>query len=139
MEDVSAARRRNMAAIKGKDTKPEMLVRRYLHAQGLRFRLHKQDLPGRPDITLPKYQTVIFVHGCFWHCHEGCKNFRLPLTRRSYWSAKLSENAKRDRISGALLAEQGWRVIEIWECELKGADSNIVLSKVVQTLKDITK
>lgn len=113
----------NMSRIKGKDTKPEMKVRKYLHAQGFRYNLHGkykgQILPGKPDLVLPKYKTVIFVHGCFWHVHEGCKYFSLPKTRTEWWKDKLYKNKARDEKHQRELEEMGWKVIVIWECEVK--------------------
>jgi DNA mismatch endonuclease, patch repair protein len=112
----------NMSRIKGKNTKPEMVVRSFLHAQGFRYRLHERKLPGRPDIVLPKFKTVIFVHGCFWHRHEGCRNCTTPTNRREFWLQKLTANARRDRIHDERLTGLGWRVIVIWECETKDLD-----------------
>lgn len=109
-----------MAAVRSKDTAPEMRVRRYLWRQGFRYRLHRKDLPGTPDIVLPRYKTVIFVHGCFWHGHPGCKLFRLPSTRRTYWKQKISRNMANDILHKVQLREQGWQVIVLWECEVKG-------------------
>lgn len=105
-----------MAAIKGKDTKPEMIVRKYLFSRGLRFRIHVRKLIGNPDIVLPKYKTVIFVDGCFWHGHEGCKYFRLPKSNAEYWETKIERNIARDIRNEAELKAQGWRVIRVWEC-----------------------
>lgn len=112
-------RSRNMAAIKGKDTKPEMIVRKYLFSWGLRFRVQVRKLPGTPDIVLPKYKTVIFVNGCFWHGHEGCKYFRLPKSNVDFWQTKITRNIERDVETGAELKNWGWKVIRIWECEIK--------------------
>lgn len=114
-----ATRSRNMAAIKGKNTKPELIVRRGLHARGLRFRLHRPDLPGRPDLVFPASRTVVFVHGCFWHAHENCRYFTLPATDSESWQTKLEGNRARDRRDQSALEETGWRVIIIWECELR--------------------
>jgi DNA mismatch endonuclease (patch repair protein) len=112
-----------MAAIKSHNTKPEIAVRKLLHASGFRFRLHRKDLPGRPDIVLPRYKTVVFVHGCFWHQHEGCKLASKPSSRQEYWKAKFDRNAERDKNSLASLTELGWRVVVVWECEVrKSAD-----------------
>ncbi len=108
-----------MSRIKGKNTKPEMLVRKFLFAQGFRFRLHDKKLPGKPDIVLPKYKTVIFVHGCFWHGHEGCKYFVMPKTRTEWWQAKISRNQELDKLAENKLKELGWKVLIIFECELK--------------------
>ena len=110
-----------MSRIKGKDTKPEMLVRKYLHAQGLRYRLHSAGLPGKPDIVLPKYKTVVFVHGCFWHRHEGCRYFVVPKTRTEFWMNKIGRNVANYEKQQAALIAAGWRVLTIWECELKPA------------------
>lgn len=108
-----------MAAIKGKDTKPEMIVRKYLFSRGLRFRVQVRKLPGTPDIVLPKYKTVIFVNGCFWHGHEGCKYFRLPNSNVEFWEEKIERNVARDVRNEAELKALGWRVIRVWECEIK--------------------
>lgn len=107
-----------MAGIRGKDTKPEMLVRRFLHRSGFRFRLHRKDLPGRPDLVLPRYRTVVEVRGCFWHRHEGCPFAYMPKSNRTFWEAKLNGNRDRDLRNLQQLQELGWRAIEVWECEL---------------------
>src|SRR6478672_1693476 len=121
MADVHSkeVRSKNMAAIKGKNTKPEMLVRRFLHANGFRYKLHDKTLPGKPDIVLPKYKTVIFVHGCFWHGHEGCKYYVVPKTRTEWWLEKIGKNIGNDNKAKIALKKNGWRIIEIWECGLK--------------------
>ena len=121
MPDVHdpVTRSRNMAAIRGADTKPEMMIRRGLHGLGFRFRLQDRRLPGRPDLVLARHRAVIFVQGCFWHLH-GCSLFRWPATRQAFWQEKLSGNQARDQRNLALLAGQGWRVAQIWECALKG-------------------
>lgn len=111
-------RSRIMSAIRGKNTTPELTVRRFLHAQGLRFRLHASGLPGRPDLVFPKYRTVVFVHGCFWHLHQNCRFARLPASNRRFWTAKLSGNRLRDRRKAQALRAAGWRVLTIWECQL---------------------
>lgn len=112
-------RSRCMAAIKGKDTKPEMTVRKYLFSRGLRFRVQVRKLPGTPDIVLPKYRTVVFVNGCFWHGHEGCRYYRLPKSNVGFWTEKISRNKARDARDEAELTALGWRVIRVWECELR--------------------
>ena len=117
---VSEQRSRNMSAIKSKNTKPEIKVRKVLHSMGYRFRLHSKDLPGSPDIVLPKYKTVIFVHGCFWHRHENCKYATTPKTRKEFWEKKFRENINRDNLNQANLSLKGWKIIIIWECQLKG-------------------
>jgi DNA mismatch endonuclease, patch repair protein len=114
-----AQRSFNMSRIRGRDTKPEVLLRRGLHHAGLRFRLHAAGLPGRPDIVFPKHQAVIFVHGCFWHGHD-CPMFRLPATRPNFWNLKIAGNRARDHRSAEALLHAGWRVLTVWECSLKG-------------------
>lgn len=106
-----------MAAIKGKNTAPEMTVRRHLHRSGLRFRLHDRTLAGRPDLVLPRYRFVVFVHGCFWH-HHGCANSTWPRTRATFWRTKINANRRRDRKVERLLQAEGWSVATIWECEV---------------------
>ena len=117
---VSEQRSRNMSAIKSKNTKPEITVRKLLHSMGYRFRLHRKDLPGSPDIVLPKYKTVIFVHGCFWHRHENCKYASIQKTRKEFWENKFKANINRDNLNQANLSLKGWKIIIIWECQLKG-------------------
>lgn len=121
MADVHdiATRSYNMSQIKGRDTKPEMLVRKYLHNHGIRYRLHNKKLSGKPDLTLKKYNTVIFVNGCFWHGHKGCKYFVMPKTRTKWWQEKIEETKNRDNKAIKNLKAQGWKPIIIWECELK--------------------
>lgn len=109
----------NMSRIKGKDTKIEVEVRKYLFSKGYRFRKNDKRYPGKPDIVLPKYHVAIFVHGCFWHRHEGCKDATTPKTRTEFWLEKFDKNVKNDQIKQAKLRELGWKVIVIWECELK--------------------
>lgn len=112
-------RSRNMAAIRSSDTKPEMLVRRYLHSMGWRYGLHNKSLPGSPDIVMRRFKTVIFVHGCFWHGHETCKYYRLPKSNTEFWQDKVNKNRARDKRDIEALHKLGWKVIIIWECELK--------------------
>ncbi len=112
-------RSRNMARIRGKDTKPELLVRSLLHGMGYRFRLHRKDLPGKPDIVLPKYESVVLVHGCFWHRHKGCQYAYMPKTRVSFWKKKFKENIDRDKNNLSQLEELGWNVLTVWECETR--------------------
>jgi len=121
MADVhtKAQRSYNMSQIKGRNTKPEILVRKFLHSKGYRFRLHDKKLPGKPDIVLPKYKTVIFVHGCFWHGHKGCKYFVLPKTRTAWWLRKIEGNKMRDKKVYVELKKSGWKVIKVWECEIR--------------------
>lgn len=121
MADVHSAATRsyNMSRIRSKDTKPEMIVRKLLFSNGFRFRLHRVDLPGKPDIVLPKYKTVIFVHGCFWHGHEGCRYFVVPKTRTEWWLDKINRNKALDAVNAQKLEDMGWRVIGIYACMLK--------------------
>lgn len=121
MADVHdiATRSYNMSRIKSTDTKPELIVRKFLHSHGFRYRLHNKTLPGKPDITLKKYKTVIFVNGCFWHGHEGCKYFVLPKTRKKWWFQKINNTRIRDLANYKELLVDGWKVIILWECELK--------------------
>ncbi|MFT9291427.1 very short patch repair endonuclease [Gluconobacter oxydans] len=113
-------RSRMMSGIRGKDTKPEILLRKALHAEGFRYRLHDRKLPGRPDIVLPRWKAVILVHGCFWHGHH-CHLFRLPGTRTEFWRDKISGNRDRDDRNRQALLDQGWRVLEVWECAMRGS------------------
>ena len=114
-------RSRMMAGIRGKDTQPELAVRSALHARGFRFRLHRRDLPGQPDLVFPKHRAVILVHGCFWHGHD-CHLFRWPQTRPDFWQRKISSNVERDRRHCLELRSTGWRVATVWECALKGRE-----------------
>lgn len=121
MADIHSPETRsfNMSQIKGKNTKPEEMVRKYLFSQGFRYRKNVHDLPGKPDIVLPKYKACIFVNGCFWHMHEGCKYFVWPKNNAEFWKNKISSNAARDQLQQKKLLEMGWNVFVIWECKLK--------------------
>ncbi len=136
MADVHAPEQRsyNMSQIRSRNTKPEELVRKYLFSQGFRYRKNDSRLPGKPDIVLPKYRTVIFVNGCFWHGHEGCRYFVWPKNNAEFWIDKITGNIQRDKRNHHLLAEQGWRVIEVWECELK---KNTFQKTLVSLVNDI--
>lgn len=120
--DVPDVRRKVMRSNKGKDTKPEMAVRRLLHAMGYRFRLHRRDLPGTPDIAFPARRKAVLVHGCFWHQHEGCRHGRVPATRQEYWVPKLARNKERDERAAAALTRLGWQSAVVWECEVQDAE-----------------
>jgi DNA mismatch endonuclease (patch repair protein) len=137
MADVHSPETRsyNMSQIKGKDTKPEMQVRKFLFAQGFRYRLHDKRLPGKPDIVLLKYKTIIFVHGCFWHGHEGCKYFVVPKTRSEWWLAKINRNTELDKLNKEKLQQLGWKIITIFECELKPKTINETLSGLEKKIK----
>ena len=127
-------RSRNMAAIKSKDTKPELLVRKFLFANGYRYKLHDKTLAGKPDIVLLKHNTIIFVHGCFWHGHKHCKYATIPKTRTEWWLNKINNNIQRDKLHTKELKKQGWQIITIWECELKKKKLNTTLLKLLKQL-----
>lgn len=137
MPDVHTQEQRsyNMSRISGKDTKPEVLVRKYLFSKGFRYRKNDVRLPGKPDIVLAKYKTVIFVNGCFWHGHEGCRYFVWPKNNAQFWRTKISGNVERDKKTYYQLNQLGWRVIVVWECELKKGIAEIRLDKLVQEIK----
>ena len=118
-----------MSNIRSIDTKPELLVRSLLHQAGYRFRIHRKDLPGKPDIVLPKYKAVVFVHGCFWHLHSGCRDGTVPKTRADYWKNKLLRNKERDKEHMRTLQKLGWRVLRLWECEVE-KETDKVLEKL---------
>ena len=130
MADSLAKERRswNMSRIRGRNTGPELRLRSLLHRAGFRFRLHAKQLPGSPDVVLPKYRTAIFVHGCFWHRHPGCRNATMPSTRREFWQEKFDANVSRDARNQAALEAAGWTVLTIWECELKADAEGVVRS-----------
>ena len=128
----SATRSRMMAAIRGKNTGPEIVVRRYLHALGYRFRIHRKDLPGKPDIVMPKLRTCIFVHGCFWHRHPDCRYAYTPKSRLDFWLPKFAKNIERDLAAQSALRELGWNVVIIWECETKKID--LLRQKIYEAL-----
>ena len=137
MADIKSkeARSYNMSRIRGKDTKPEETVRKYLFSQGFRYRKNDKHLPGTPDIVLPKYRTVIFVNGCFWHGHEGCRYFVWPKNNAEFWKNKIINNIQRDENNLQLLISQGWKVIIVWECELK-TDRINKLEEITKELKN---
>ena len=137
MADIHTPEQRsyNMSRIRGKDTKPEELVRKYLFAHGFRYRKNDARLPGKPDIVLPKYKTVIFVNGCFWHGHSGCRYFVWPKNNADFWKEKIQRNITRDENNYVKLQEQGWKVILIWECELKPKVKNERLSKLCEEIR----
>jgi DNA mismatch endonuclease (patch repair protein) len=123
------ARSRNMARIRGRDTVPELCVRSVLHGMGFRFRLHRRDLPGTPDVVLPRHRVALFVHGCFWHRHPGCRGTTDPKTRPEFWQAKFAANMARDVDMGTALESAGWRVVVIWECETRDREA---LAAIIQ-------
>ncbi len=124
----------NMSRIKSKNTKPEMLVRKFLHANGFRYSLHQKKLPGKPDIVLKKYKTVIFMHGCFWHGHKNCKYFVVPKTRTGWWINKIGTNKTNDAKAVKALKKEKWKVIEIWECKLKPGKVERTLASLLKKL-----
>lgn len=139
MVDVLTPEQRalNMSRIRGGDTKPELILRRGLHARGLRFRLHRRDLPGRPDLVFPRRRSVIFVHGCFWHGHR-CHLFTLPATRVAFWQSKIAANAERDVRAIDALRLTGWRVLIVWECALRGRQ-RLDLDSVLHTIEQFVR
>ena len=130
-------RHTNMAAIRGKDTKPEMAVRKWLWSHGYRYRLNHPRLPGKPDIVMRKYRTCIFVNGCFWHGHEGCRYYTVPKTNTEFWVDKVKRNQQRDNMVQRRLATMGWYSITIWECELKPSERETTLKSLAFTLNKI--
>lgn len=126
-----------MAAVRSKNTRPEMIVRKFLWGMGFRYRLNNPRLPGHPDIVLRKYRTCVFVNGCFWHGHEGCKYFRMPRTNVDFWTKKISRNRVRDKLEQQQLAKMGWHSITIWECELKPEKRDKTLESLAFTLNHI--
>lgn len=126
----------NMSRIKGKDTQPEMLVRKFLFSKGYRYRLHDKKLPGKPDIILPKYKTVIMVHGCFWHGHEGCKYFVIPKTNTLWWTEKINKNKDNDEKKEAALIALGWKIITVFGCDLKNDRKETTLNNILTQLTD---
>jgi len=141
MADVHTPETRsfNMSRIRGQNTKPELMVRRFLFANGFRFRLHDKKLPGKPDIKLQKYKTVIFIHGCFWHGHTGCKYYVIPKTRTEWWLNKINKNRDNDAKAVARLTGNSWHVITLWECELKKENLKTRLLLLVDELKSQIK
>lgn len=125
----------NMSQIKSKNTKPEETVRKFLFSSGLRYRKNDKRYPGKPDIVLPKYKTVIFVNGCFWHGHEGCKYYVTPKSNTDYWLPKIQRNILRDDENKRVLEQQGWKVIVVWECQLKGANKVETLENLIKNIK----
>ena len=131
------ARSRNMSNIPSKNTKPEETVRKHLFAQGFRYRKNVSKLPGKPDIVLPKYKTVIFVNGCFWHGHEGCKYFVPPKTNTEFWYAKFKYNQERDERNYQKLRDLGWRILIVWECEIRHGDADKRLERLVEEIRTV--
>ncbi|MBV9988284.1 MAG: DNA mismatch endonuclease Vsr [Chitinophagaceae bacterium] len=126
----------NMSRIKSKNTTPEMLVRRFLHAKGFRYKLHESKLPGKPDIVLTKYKTIIFVHGCYWHGHSDCKDYVVPKTRTSWWLSKIGKNISRDLLATTALENDGWKVITLWGCQLEGKTKIKTLAQLPSLIRE---
>ena len=137
MADHISPERRSwlMSRVRSKHTSPEMRVRRAAHALGLRFRLHRKDLPGKPDLVFPKHRVVLFVHGCFWHGHRHCKYYVVPKTRTDWWLDKIKKNITNDSKAVGALTQQGWKIITLWECELKSSNLEKSLSSLVNSLQ----
>jgi len=140
MADVHTPEQRsfNMSRVRSKDTKPELIVRKFLHAHGFRYKLHDKKLPGKPDLVLPKYKTVIFVHGCFFHGHEGCRYFVVPKTRTEWWLDKINGNRRRDNENNTKLTALNWRILTVFECELKPAIRQETLQNLIHELNPVT-
>jgi DNA mismatch endonuclease (patch repair protein) len=139
MSDVHNKKTRsyNMSQIRSKDTKPELLVRKFLFANGFRYKLHDKKLSGKPDIVLPKLRTAVFVHGCFWHGHQNCKYFVIPKTRTEWWLQKINRNKQLDEYNFLKLKHKGWKVFTIFECELKGIKQGKTLNKILTQLNKL--
>lgn len=137
MADVHSKETRsyNMSRIRSKDTSPELLVRKFLHSKGFRYTLHNKNLPGKPDIVLPKYNTIIFVQGCFWHGHRDCKYASIPKTRTEWWQKKIDTNKANDEKAQKLLKKEGWKIINVWGCDLKKQKMEKTLDKLVKKLR----
>lgn len=136
MSDVLTKEQRHhcMSNVKSKNTKPELLVRKFLFSHGYRYRVNRKDLPGKPDIVLPKYKTVVFINGCFWHGHENCKYATIPESNREFWLTKITGNVGRDKRTRDKLISMGWRVIDIWQCQLKEKDKETTLNNLITIL-----
>ncbi len=136
--DVHNVRTRsfNMSRIKNKDTKPEIVIRKHLFSEGFRYRLNVASLPGTPDLVLRKYKTILNINGCFWHGHQGCKDFKIPKTRTDWWNEKIAKTRERDLKNNRILRNDGWKVITIWECELKSKQLPRTLKKLKEKIKN---
>ena len=141
MADVHSQKTRsfNMSRIMGKNTKPEILVRKFLHSKGFRFSLHDKNLPGKPDIVLSKHKVVLFVHGCSWHGHKNCKYFVIPKTRTQWWLNKINKNRLNDKKTQRAIQKQGWKTITVWECNLKSKRRENTLEKLLKSLNNISQ
>lgn len=138
MSDVltKEQRHRCMSNVRSKNTKPEIMVRKFLFANGYRYRVNRKDLPGKPDIVLPKYKTVVFINGCFWHGHQNCKYATIPESNHEFWLAKITGNVERDKQTRERLSQMGWRVIDIWQCQLKPREKETTLNNLISILSN---
>jgi DNA mismatch endonuclease (patch repair protein) len=137
MDTFSKSKRSEiMARVSGKDTKPEILVRKFLFSKGFRYRKNVKEIPGKPDIILPKYKTIVFIHGCFWHGHKNCEASQLPTSNVEYWTKKVSSNINRDSTNSQILKNMGWKVIVVWECELKTKYRDNRLHTLIKEIRD---
>ncbi len=127
-------RHRCMSNVKSKNTKPEIMVRKFLFSNGYRYRVNRKDLPGKPDIVLPKYRTVVFINGCFWHGHQNCKYATIPKSNHEFWLSKINGNVERDKLIREKLSQLGWNVIEIWQCQLKPHEKETTLNHLISIL-----
>lgn len=138
MSDVLTKEQRHhcMSNVKSKNTKPEIIVRKFLFSQGYRFRVNRNDLPGKPDIVLPKYKTIFFINGCFWHGHANCKYATIPESNREFWLTKIMGNVERDKLTREKLVSMGWRVFDIWQCQLKANNKATTLNNLITILEN---
>ena len=136
MSDILTKEQRHlcMSNVKSKNTKPEILVRKFLFSHGYRYRVNRKDLPGKPDIVLPKYKTVVFINGCFWHGHKNCKYATIPESNHDFWLTKINGNVERDKLMREKLTSMGWRVIDIWQCQLKAKKKEMTLNNLITIL-----
>lgn len=138
MSDVltKEQRHRCMSNVKSKNTKPEIMVRKFLFSNGYRYRVNRKDLPGKPDIVLPKYRSVVFINGCFWHGHQNCRYATIPESNHEFWLAKITGNVERDKQTRERLSQMGWRVIDIWQCQLKPREKETTLNNLISILSN---
>lgn len=138
MSDVltKEQRHRCMSNVKSKNTKPEIMVRKFLFSNGYRYRVNRKDLPGKPDIVLPKYRTVVFINGCFWHGHQNCKYATIPASNHEFWLTKITGNVERDKQTREKLSQMGWSVIDIWQCQLKPSEKETTLNNLISILSN---
>lgn len=138
MSDVltKEQRHRCMSNVRSKNTKPEIMVRKFLFSNGYRYRVNRKDLPGKPDIVLPKYKTVVFINGCFWHGHENCKYATIPVSNHEFWLSKINGNIERDKLTREKLSRMGWKIVDIWQCQLKSHERETTLNNLISILNN---